>query len=450
MTVALAFPADTRGQDPGTEGSKPGAQSPSTSSQDARKSGDASSKDPNEAVDSTAPASSTVNAIGTASPLGTPNGYLRWGDFFVRDVSFTQIYDHSNYFAQSLPTFSGRGVSNSTSLFQTTFVFNHVSRNNQIAVQYQPRLAIINGSVYPDYSNQNANLDWSVTQNARWSVNFHDSLSYFSSQNLYALTYADANPQTGAAIQNNFLNGPGAFLDENASITFSYRWTPRTTLSFAPRFAYMFSTGSARGTLTSKDYGGDVALNYQLSPRQTIGAFFNTQYVVITGFNGNSEIYSMGLSYSRQMGPAWMVSATGAATSAPGSSTTHPWTFSGNASLTRAFRGGSAGIVYTRDLAMGYVTNHFADRIDAVAKWQLASSIMWSASGGYQRESGVAAPISAYYTTTEFDVRLAPRVTVFANYGYRLQNGNANSVLNGHGNFVSGGIRWASSPSGTY
>jgi hypothetical protein len=451
IMVALAPPADAQSEDKGALGSNPVTQVPAVSSQDSKNGAASSSKDSSEPSDSGSSSPSAVTALGTASPLGLPSGSLRWGDFFVRDVSYTEIYDHTNYFAKSsATTFSGAGFSNVTNLFQTTLAFNHLSRQNQIAAQYQPRLAIINGKVYPDYSNQNASFDMIVNQGPRWSVNFRDTFTYFSSQNLYATFYTDANTQTGTTIQKNFLDGPGSLLSESATLSFSYRWSPRTTLYFAPNFNYTRTTGSQLGTLISRNYGGLVAIGFQLSPRQTIGAFFNSQYVVISGFRGNTRIYSMGLSYSRQMGPAWVVSGSAAGTRAPGSLNTFPWTFTGTASLTRRFQRGSAGVAYSRDLAMGYVTNHFADRIDAVTNWQLMRDLQWSVSGGYQRESSVSNPISAYYTVSQFDFRLAPRVNAFVNYGYRLQNGDAVRVLMGHRNFVSAGIRWECSPAGAY
>lgn len=451
ILVALAPHADAQGEDKATSGSTPATQVPAASPQDSKNGGDSSSKDSGEPGDSSSSSPSTVTALGSASPLGLPSGSLRWGDFFVSEVIFTQIHDHANYLGTSSgSSFSGSGFSNDTSLFQTTLAFNHVSRRNQIAAQYQPRLAIINGNVYPNYSDQNASFDMIVIQGPRWSANFHDAFDYFSSQNLYAKFYTDANTQTGTTIQNNFLDGPGSLLDDSATLAFSYRWTPRTTVSFTPTFKYLRTTGTQLGTLISRNYGGSVAIGYQLSPRQTIGAYFNSQYVVISGFQGNTHIYSMGLSYSRQMGPAWMVSGSGAGTRAPGSLNTQPWTFTGTASLTRKFQRGSAGVVYSRDLAMGYVTNHFADRVDAVTNWQLMRDLQWSVSGGYQRESSVSNPISAYYTVSQLDFRLAPRVSAFVNYGYRLQNGDAIRVLMGHRNFVSAGIRWQSSPIGAY
>jgi hypothetical protein len=95
---------------------------------------------------------------------------------------------------------------------------------------------------------------------------------------------------------------------------------------------------------------------------------------------------------------------------------------------------------------MGYVTNNFADRADGFFAWQLARAIRWRTAVGAQRESGLADPIAAYYSTSQLEFRLTPRVSTFTSYGYRMQEGNSTEVLKGHRNFVSAGIRWYSHP----
>jgi hypothetical protein len=451
MTFTPSLPAYAQSQDAGAPGAGPTTQSSASPSQDSKKGEDSSSADPNGATDSGAPPPSMINAIGSASPLGSPNGSLRWGDFFVSDVSFTQIYDVSNYSGQSLTNSSGSSFSDSTSLFETTLAFDHRSRNNEIALQFQPRLAIVDGNVFPDYSNQNVNFNWVLNQDSRWSAVFRDNFSYLSSQNLYGTNFTDVNAQTGTTVQNNFLDGPGAFLSESAGLTVSYRWTPRTTVSFIPQFQYTRSTATKSGTSIGRDYGGAVTIGYQLSARQTIGATFSGQYVATSGLSlGNSQYYSAGLNYSRQIGAFWTVSGYLAATRTSGGGISQPFTYSATASLTRALRRGSVGVVYSRDLAIGYVTNQFADRIDAVANLQVVRNLTLSISGGYQTETQSNSPISAYYTVNQITYRLAPRVSSFVSYGYRLQNGDSLRVLTGHRNFVSGGIRWDSGPRAAY
>jgi hypothetical protein len=451
MTVAAIPPAAAQSQDTGAPGADPATQSPASSSQNDKKGGDSSSTDHTGSIDSNALPPSTVNAIGSASPLGRPNGSLRWGDFFVSDVSFTQIYDVSNYSGQSSTTSTVGSFSDSTSLFETTLAFDHRSRNNEIALQFQPRLAIVDGNVFPDYSNQNVNFDWIINQDSRWSTVFRDNFSYFSSQNLYGTNFTDVNAQTGTTVQNNFLDGPGAFLSESAGLTVSYRWTPRTTVSFIPQFQYTRSTGTKLGTSVGRNYGGSVTIGYQLSARQTIGATFSGQYVETSGLSlGNTQYYSAGVNYSRQIGAYWTVSGYLAATRTSGGGFSQPFTYSATASLTRALRRGSVGVVYSRDLAIGYVTNQFADRIDAVANLQVVRNLTLSISGGYQTETQSNSPISAYYTVNQITYRLAPRVSSYVSYGYRLQNGDSLRVLTGHRNFVSGGIRWDSGPRAAY
>jgi hypothetical protein len=439
LVIATTPTSRAQGQDPAPQGAPP-------PSQDSKNGSDSSAKDSDSAANSGLSSTPAVNAIGTASLLGMPNGALRWGSFYVSDVSFIQSYDHANYVGPSTGSnFTGASATTNTSLFQTDLVFNHLSRYGQIALQYQPRLAVTNGNVYPDYSNQNIAFNLIVTHGARWYVELHDRLSYFSSQNLYGSTFGDVSSETGTTVQNNFIDGPGSLLSEIAGLTVGYRWTPRTTISFSPSYTYVRSTGSLLGKTSSDLYTGSVAVNHQLSPRQTIGAFFSGQYIKLLGQQGSTQIYSMGLNYSRQMGRSWFISASFAGVNTPGTSTVHPWTYTGTASIARTFRQFSVGLVYSRQLAQGYVTSEFADREDGYFTWRITESLRWRTSIDAQREARVSSPIAAYYGANELNWRMASRVSGFVNYGYRLQNGDASQVLRGHRSFVSGGIVWSSS-----
>lgn len=394
---------------------------------------------------------SSVTAIGSASPLDLANGSLRWGDFYVRDASFTQLYDHDNYAILNAPS----SYSTNVSLFQTDLAFNHLTRRGQIALQYQPRLAIVNGQFLPDFSNQNVALNLVLDSTPRWRVEAMDNFQYFSSQNMFASNYVDANTFTGRSLQNNFLDGAGSLLNETVELTATYRWTARTSISLSPTFNYLHTDSTLSGPLTSYVGSMGVSLGYQLTARQQIGVYFHSDYIRLMSQNATSpetttQVYAAGMNYSRQMGPTWWISAAFAATRNPATGVSTPWTFSGSASLTRGFGRSSAGLVYARNLAVGYVTNNFADRIDGFLSLFLARGLQLRNSLGYQRESDVTNPISAEYAVSEITYRLTPRISGFINYGYRLQNGDSIRVLVGHRNFVSGGIRWDSSPAEYY
>ena len=438
-------------QDPGTAGQASPSQGATPSAQDSKSSTDTSTQGSGSAANPTLASTPNVTALGTASTLGLPSGALRWGSFYVSDASFIQSYDHANYVGPGAPSnFTGASATTITSLFQTDLVFNRLTHYGQFAVQYQPRLAITNGTVYPDYSNQNVGFDLVLTQNARWSVNFHDRFSYFSSQNLYGSSFGDVSSQTGTTVQNNFIDGPGSLLSDIAGMNIAYKLTPRTTLSFSPSYTYFRTTGSLLGKTSSDLYSGNASLNYQLSPRQTVGVVISGQYLHLLGVAGSTQIYSVGLSYSRQMGANWFITTSFSGTDTPGASTVQPWTYTGTASVARNFQKFSTGLVYSRELAQGYVTSEFADREDAFLAWRITDSIRCRLAVDAQREARASKPISAYYGNGEFDFRIAVRVTGFVNYGYRLQNGDASQVLTGHRSFVSGGLTWTANPAEPY
>lgn len=439
LSFGFTLAPSARAQDQGSTGSsKPSDPQSQSDTKDVR--GYSAQKSDSEA--DTSAASATIPVLGGATPLTGATGPLRWGDFFVRAVSFTQLYDQVDYLGASTPT----KFSRNTSLFQAGLAFDRLTRHGHFAVQYTPRLAVVDGQVYPDYSNQNVNLNLLYDLSPRWTMELRNTLTYLSTQNVFASFYVDADTQSGRTIQNNFLDGPGSLLNETAGVTFNYRWSQRTTISFAPTFSYLRTTGFQSPVLSSDDYSGSVSAAYQLSARSVLGAFFHSEDIRISGPQGSTQVYSTGLSYSRHMGESWRISGSFGATRNPASGVTSPWTFNASGSLTRAFRRSSMGVVYTRDLAQGYVTNNFADRVDGFFAWRIARPLQWRSSVGYQRESSINNPISANYTVNGFQLHLAPRVTLFADYAYRLQNGDGTRVLTGHRNFVSGGIRWDASP----
>jgi len=446
VSLGIIMAQSTRAQDQGSAGSpssgSPGTKDGGKSSQlDSKDSKDTTQKNSDMGTDSSA-SSASIPALGGATPLTEATGPLRWGSFFVRTVSFTQLYDTVNYTGASTP----RKFSRNTTLFQTDLAFDRLTRHGHFALQYTPRVAIVDGQVYADYSNQNVALNLIYDLNPRWTVELRDSLTYLSTQNVFSSFYADADPQSGRTTQNNFLDGPGSLLNETAGVTFNYRWSPRTTVSFTPSFGYLRTTGFQSATLISRVYSGAASVGYQLTARSTVGAYFHTDQVELGGIQGRTGIYSTGLSYSRQMGEFWRASGSFGATRNPASGLTSPWTFQASGSLTRGLRRGSLGVVYGRELAQGYVTNRYADRVDGFFSWRIARPLQWRSSIGYQRESSVLNPMSAAYTVSGFQLHLAPRVAVFADYSYRLQNGDAIRVLTGHRNFISGGIRWDAAP----
>jgi hypothetical protein len=446
LSLGVTLTQFTRAQDPGSTGAP---QSGNPENKDGQSSSQPNNKDPkdssqknSDAGTDTSATSTPISVLGGATPLSGATGPLRWGDFFVRAVSFTELYDQVDYVGLTAPNKFSRNAS----LFQADLAFDHLTRHGHFALQYTPRVAVVEGQVYADYSNQNVALNLLYDLSPRWMMDVHDRVVYLSTQDVFSTFYVDANTQSGTTIQNNFLDGPGSLLNETAAVAFHYRWSPRTSISFEPSFSYLRTTGFQSPTLSSHVYSGAASLSYQLTPRSTLGVFFHTDQVELSGIEGRTQIYSSGLSYSRQIGEFWRVSGSFGALRNPASGTISPWTFDASGSLTRGFRRGSLGVVYNRDLAQGYVTNNYADRVDGFVSWGVTRVLQWRSSVGYQRESSVNNPITAKYTVNGFQLHLAPRVTLFADYTYRVQDGNVAQILSGHRNFLSGGIRWTAAP----
>jgi hypothetical protein len=428
------------------------AQGQSSSDKQATVAGEIQNKAENQDAEPSVPTSaiwadSYFRQIGTAGLLaGNPTG-LRWGRLYVPSADVRGIVDQLD----------GSGGQRSevltSTLFDATIVFDREFRTNRIAVQYRPRLAITDGQVLKNFSNQNTSLDVILYSRPRWNVRFGDTFQYYYTQQSVDNLYLDVDSITSTTVTNNFVDGPSRWLSNSAYMSVSHAFSRRLSATVTPRYAYMES-GVGKNFNIGQLYGGDFSLNYRTSGKQTVGFQYLSQVIhERTSPNSNTVYQTVAGTVERQISPRWLVKGSVGITTGSFGDNSRQWNAYGTFGLVRAFRRSSLAINYSRgdSFSNGIISDQYVDRIDGTFRTQLARRFLWSLGGGYLRET-VTGGFEAKYADTQIDVLMAPKASLyfFGGYAFKSQAGNSIGLFVGDQHLFSFGIRWQPSPKGTF
>lgn len=385
-------------------------------------------------------ADSYIRQIGTSGLLAGNRAGIGWGSLYIPSAGITGIVDRFGG-SNGIPS-----ASFTAAVLQTAVVYDHrLGGSSRLAIQYQPSMAIADGQVVGNFSNQNTNLDLLLYTRPRWVVRFSDSFRYYYTQQSYGLPYFDANPVTSGAITNNFLDGPGRWLSNSASMSAAYALTRRASIAITP--VYTFSESGGGGNFVRGiSYGGSVNWNYRTSERQTVGIQYTSQLIHQTsGFTTDTIFHTFAVTAQRQVGKTWSVSGSLGATTSAAPQVGRQWSAYGTLGMTKQLGRASVGLNYSRGdtLSSGLISNQYADRVDITTQIQLTRRLNWGAGGGYLRQVQ-SGGFSGWYATSDLQFLLAPRAGLFAtfNYSHKNQSGNTNNLFGGNSDAFSFGIRW--------
>jgi hypothetical protein len=360
---------------------------------------------------------------------------LHWGSLYISSFNFSEGYD--DFSGGSPGSLSGAVHS---SVFGTSVVFNPRFSRTSVALQWQPQAGVVNGRFADNLNNQNVSLDFATLATPRLTVRFQDRFSYLPTQNVFAEGFL-YTPQSvdNHSVQGAFLDGPGVWLTNSATLSLAYGLSPITTLTVTPNFNYAHAiknSSAASGGVSesqlsligSKQYGATVSLNHSLSPMRSVGLFYGASGVKFDNARSAVWYHSMGVTYSQQLRPSWFVNlATGATTSSFGTGT-NGWSFSGSADLEKHFQNSSATLAYTRGLSLNqYAFGNFTDRVDLRYTASLTRRTTATMGFGYQHVSG-AAGISGRYTQGQLGYQFLRNLSIMLTYVYRDQVGDAIQV----------------------
>ena len=410
---------------------------------------------PNPAQAPAVPGGAT-GASSSAPPIRAMNGA---GPLSLDRVSPIQLGPIS---LQSADAFQSVIASSSTvqtgtlwqshSLFRAILVFDQSFKTSRIAVQYQPRLTVIDSTVTADTGNLNA--EWStgfrITPLLRMS--FDNTLNYYSQQRQFDNLSLMADVTTGAFVRSQFLEGNGHFLNDRTELPVVYQFSPRSRIDATPFFEYYSSSGSTQTVGQSEGYGLTASYGYLLGPNNGIAFQYQVEDTHFSKFLPNTIYQTFSTIYSQQLSLTMRFSVSGGITTAQSSQSTGSSsslsstnrTASGSASLIKSFRDASSlAFNFYRGQSMGLqITNGFADRYDAAYQRHLSARTTLDLGAGYYREFQSVTNTSGIYSSLGMGYRLTEKVSVVAQYGYKNQKNGGATFATGDLHYMSFGVRW--------
>jgi hypothetical protein len=397
-------------------------------------------------------ANSYVHQIGSSGLLAGNREGIGWGSLYIPSASVTGVVERFEG-TTTLP-----GATFDAAIFQTSVVYDHMlGRTTRLAIQYAPSMAIANGQVVGNFSNQNTSIDLLLYSRPRLNIRFDDTFSYYYAQQSFGFSYFDVNPSTSTTVTNAFLNGSNSWLSDSAYMSIAYAISPRSSITVAPSFIYSQSEGGTNRS-HADSYGGNVNWNYRLSERQTIGVAYNAQWIhedspgnssTPIGTASDTIYHSIALTAARQLSATWVVRGSAGVTTSSYSQTgqnLRGWSFYGSGEVVKQIgRRSSIGVNYSRGdtLSNGLISNEYADRVDISFRSELTKRLHCYVGGGYlkQVQSG---GFSGWYSSGDLQFLLAPRNGIFAFFDFNRtqQSANTANLYQGNTDYFSFGLRW--------
>jgi hypothetical protein len=348
---------------------------------------------------------------------------------------------------------SAPGATYTAAILQTTVVFDHRIGAGRLVLQYQPSMAIADGQVVSNFSNQNTSLDWLIYTRPRWNVKFSDGFRYYYTQQTAGLSYLDVNAVRAGLTTNSFLDGPGRWISNTASISIAHAMSRRSSILVRP--SYTFSEYGTRGNLArGSSYGGSVGWNYFTSERQTVGIEYTGQLLrevglgtstSTTGAPTDTIFHTIAGTVGRQLSATLFVKGSVGATTYSFVQNARQWSVYGALGLVKHLGRSSLGLNYSRGdtLSNGLIASQYADRVDLTFQSQMGTRFYWSVGGGYLRQVP-SGGFSGWYALSGAQFLLAPRAGLFAAFDYYRKNQSANAfdLFAGNRNIYTFGLRW--------
>jgi hypothetical protein len=380
------------------------------------------------------PETRKIKSAGAVSRLNS----VRWGPISLGSLEFNEVVDDFHPTGEASTTAA-------VSVFRAYFVVDKQYRKSRITFQYQPTITVSHGQVDPNFINQNINFDSYYQFNPRWILSYSDHFSFYNNRSRFGDSFLDSDSISSSTQQNGFLDGPQEVLWNSVSVGISYRWTPRTSISVTPNYAYAH-TGASLSVpeRSSNGFGVTTQITHQLSPNRAIQAHYSAEHSQFSSSFGDTTYHTIGVGYTQQLPDKWGFAVGVGASNASSSDLGRFWTTTGSASLVKAFGTSSVSLAYVRgtSVATDYLTNRYSDRGDLSYSTQWTRRLQTRGGVGYEREVGTTSGIWGKYVTAQVNVKLNLNATFFAYYVRKWQRGDGQQVFTGNRDLASIGIRW--------
>jgi hypothetical protein len=426
-------------------GQPTGKENPST--QDASRKSDNANPEPASPV-GLAWSDSYIRRIGTSGVLSGNKEGVGWRDLYISSASSTGVVEQF----ERMQTAPGT-TTYTAAVLQTTLVYDHRIGANRLAIQYQPSMAIANGQVVSNFSNQNTTMDWLIYTRPRWNVRISDTFHYYYGQQSVGIAYLDVNPATSGLATNNFLDGPNRWLANNTYISIAHALSRRSSIAIIPNYTFSES-GTGANLARGSSYGGSVNWNYRTSERQTVGVQYTGQLLHEAGLGTSAApkgvatdtiFHTIAGIAGSQLSATLFVSGSVGVTTSTLPQNSRQWLVYGTFGLVKQVRRSSIGLNYSRGdtLSSGLISNLYADRVDLTYQSHVSMRLDWSVGGGYLRQVQ-SGGFSGWYAHSSVQFLLAPRAGLFATFDYYRKNQalNLNNLFSGDRNIYSFGLQW--------
>lgn len=435
--LTLVMPVLSRAQDASSQGAgSSGAVPVATSGAVGGVLGSIGTSDSSGAV--TTPTAPPLQQLGRGSWLGPSLSPLHWGSLYIGSAQFLQGYDAIR--------FSGAGNDIlRTSVIGTNVVYDTAIRGDHLAFQWDPQIVFVNGRFLNSLNNENLSLGYATAVSPRLTITVRDALAYVPVNNIYQVNiFSPTEAAVLQSVQNPFLQGPGSWLTNTASVSVAYQLSERTSLIATPTYVYTNTFNSNPASFGSKQYLGSVSLNHNLSETKTIGFSYSENVVKFDSASSPSLPYaSFGPTFVDQFSPTWFMNASVAATFSTYGGPQTVWSASGYINVQKSFQTSVITLDYSRGLSLNQYTSHYlTQRADLSYSIRLTRRVSAGAGAGYQSVSGPPR-FSGAYASAKAGYQLLPSVGISANYLYGNQTGDNIQIYSEKQNSVFLSLSWA-------
>jgi hypothetical protein len=395
-----------------------------------------------------------IDTSQTLPPIRSMNGAGPLPSGRVSDVQFGPIYLQSVDLVQSFDAITDAGQTSTVwqyfTLARAEIVFDHVFKNSHFAVQYQPRLMVLNGNLSADTSNLNATWSTAFHLSPRWNASVSNSLSYFDRQGQFDNLDLMADLTTGSLVQSNFLDGTGHFLTDRTDLNMSYEASPRARFGVTPYFEYYKSTGT-QAVGQSEGYGLNATYTYLLSPASSVMVQYQVEDTHFAMSLPTTVYQTVSATYARQLTQTWRFAAGGGLSTSSSSSvgSTTPgarstqFTENGLFSLIKTFSNSTLAFNYYRGQGLGLqITNGFAERYDLSYIRHFTRRLDMDLGVGYYREFLSATNTSGLYASGGLAYWLETKWSIDGRYTYKKQENGGLNFTTGKLQYISVGISY--------
>src|SRR5208337_4780607 len=246
----------------------------------------------------------------------------------------------------------------------------------------------------------------------RFAILVKDQFTWNQTRQVFSDQILQIYQGAGGILPGDFLQNNGSYLADAFSVVFSYKLSPRWTLTTEPLVRYIdVVNNTVNYRATGVDSRATVALTFALSAKSNLSFGYNFEEghtfkptVTDSYYNG------LAVFYARQFSSTfWVQGNAGAEVASYYGEVNPPVFLIGSLSLVKNIERSSLSLAVTREKDLeNYFTERLDDRIDASLTLPISRRIGWKSGAGYYHEIGAEPRTQGKYAQTTVEYRLTP------------------------------------------